>query len=108
MHAERLHQLRRGWLPGLPVGMTPADLLTAERCLPDDPPESPRIPPVPADWAGLDHSSDDQPCEDRSCVDQPCVDDTEPAQTSALERHLERRLALAGLTANRAAGRVAA
>ena len=72
----QLHDLRRGWLPGLPVGMTPADLLTAERCLPDDPPESPHTPPAPPDWACLDHAR------------------AAPA-VSALERHFERRLALA-------------
>ena len=33
MDAERLHQLGRGWLPGLPVGMTPADLLGADICM---------------------------------------------------------------------------
>ena len=79
---ERLHDLRRGWLPGLPVGMTPADLLTAERCLPDDPPESPHLPAAPSDWARLDPPPDEL---------RPVA----PPSGSPLEQHLERLLALA-------------
>ena len=77
---QRLHDLRRGWLPGLPVGMTPADLLGAEHCLPDDPPESPHTPPAPPDWADLDPAR------------KPAV---AVNSWSALEQHLERLLALA-------------
>ena len=59
LDADRLHDIGRGWLPGLPVGMTPADLITAERCLPDDPPESPHTPVAPPDWAALDDTGSD-------------------------------------------------
>ena len=59
LDADRLHDIGRGWLPGLPVGMTPADLITAERCLPDDPPESPHTPGAPPDWAALDDTGSD-------------------------------------------------
>lgn len=34
------HHLRRGWYPGLPPGMSLADLTRAEHHLPDDPPET--------------------------------------------------------------------
>lgn len=108
---ERLHDLGRGWLPGLPVGMTPADLVTAEHCLPDDPPESPTTPSAPADWARLDgarrdfgrsdHANHDHPCADQSSRDRWPVLSAASAPTgptsrpSALERHLERLLTLA-------------
>ena len=99
--AERLHDLRRGWLPGLPVGMTPADLLTAERCLPDDPPESPTTPSPPADWAGLDGASrrdlvPDDHADHADRADQTVhPDHADMSESSALERHLARQLALA-------------
>jgi hypothetical protein len=80
--AERLHDLHRGWLPGLPVGMTPADLALAEHRLPDDPPENPHTPPAPPDWARLDET-----------LDQTLT--AAPASASRLERHFERLLALA-------------
>ena len=102
---HRLHDLRRGWLPGLPVGMTPADLVTAEHCLPDDPPESATTPSAPADWVRLDRGSrdpvaDDHPDPDRTRLDHapviPASAPTHPTSwPSALERHLGRRLALA-------------
>lgn len=100
---ERLHDLRRGWLPGLPVGMTPADLLNAERCLPDDPPESPTTPSAPADWARLDHADPDLVAADHAETADTTPDRapapsalSDPASwPSALERHLERQLALA-------------
>jgi hypothetical protein len=106
LDAEQLHQLGRGWLPGLPVGMTPADLLGAEHCLPDDPPESPHTPSAPADWTDLDHHADHH--ADHSPGRRPAVPSFTAAAApsapmapsdptdwpSALERHLERRLAL--------------
>ncbi|KRF27107.1 hypothetical protein ASG91_11410 [Phycicoccus sp. Soil802] len=100
---DRLHDLRRGWLPGLPVGMTPADLLHAERCLPDDPPESPTTPSAPADWARLDHANSDFVAADHAEKADTSPDRapapsalSDPASwPSALERHLERQLALA-------------
>jgi hypothetical protein len=83
LDARRLRDLRRGWLPGLPVGMTPADLLGAERCLPDDPPESPHTPSAPPDSQAHAHPA------------APNRQDDRPPSSSALERHLERQLALA-------------
>ena len=54
-HDEQMAaDLRRGWFPGLPPGMSLADLALAEAALPDDPPESTALPTPPADWAGLD------------------------------------------------------
>ncbi|WP_457252418.1 hypothetical protein [Pedococcus sp. P5_B7] len=96
LHPERLHDLRRGWLPGLPVGMTPADLLSAERCLPDDPPESPTTPPAPADWAGLHHGGHADDSTDHGPAVRAASSPSDPTPwPSALERHLERQLALA-------------
>jgi hypothetical protein len=60
--------------------MTPPDLLGAEDCLPEEPPESPHAPFGPPDWANLDPAR------------EPAVAVT---SWSALEQHLERRLALA-------------
>ena len=96
LHPGRLHDLRRGWLPGLPVGMTPADLLSAERCLPDDPPESPTTPPAPADWAGLHHGGHADDSTDHGPAVRAASSLSDPTHwPSALERHLERQLALA-------------
>ena len=54
-HDEQMAaDLRRGWFPGLPPGMSLSDLALAEAALPDDPPESTALPTPPADWAGLD------------------------------------------------------
>ena len=85
---ERLHDLRLGWLPGLPVGMTPADLVRAEQHLPDDPPESLHTPPPPPDWESLD------PAATHTTTPTTTLG---PAATwsSRLESHLARRLALA-------------
>ncbi|WP_141776691.1 HNH endonuclease signature motif containing protein [Phycicoccus sp. SLBN-51] len=76
---ETGHQLRRGWYPGLPPGMSLADLATAEAQLPDDPPDPAlrseavvtAVPGPPSDWTELD--------QHRSKTRQP---------ESALERHL--------------------
>lgn len=64
--------------------MTPADLLGAEHCLPDDPPESLHTPSAPADWADLDHSVSSE---------TDTVPDPAPVAASALERQCERHLA---------------
>ncbi|SES02606.1 hypothetical protein SAMN05216199_1842, partial [Pedococcus cremeus] len=71
---ETGHQLRRGWYPGLPPGMSLTDLVTAEAQLPDDPPDPDgltTVPGSPSDWTGLD--------QHRSKTRRP---------ESALERHL--------------------
>jgi hypothetical protein len=48
------HELQRGWFPGLPIGMGIVELAAAERCLPEDPPESDHTPTPPHDWLELD------------------------------------------------------
>jgi len=80
--AEQLHQLRRGWLPGLPVGLTAADLIVAERCLPPEPTEHPHTPAAPADWEALDRI-------------WTVLDPAHPEPLSALERQWVSLLALA-------------
>ncbi|SDP24000.1 hypothetical protein SAMN04489867_1828 [Pedococcus dokdonensis] len=88
--ADRLHDLRRGWLPGLPIGMTPADLTDAEDRLPDDPPESPATPLAPPDWVDLDDARPwPPPGPHRDLVVESL------ASGSALEQQLAQLLALA-------------
>jgi hypothetical protein len=77
---QLLHDLRRGWFPGLPAGMSLADLVRAEAALPEDPPESESCPDPPQDWQDLDGSP---PPESGAVVG------------SALERRLSALIALA-------------
>ena len=71
------HDVRRGWLPGLPVGMSLADLARAESLLPDEPPPPDDGPPIPG-------------------MDQPAAQGVATAPgDSRLERHLAEVLALA-------------
>lgn len=53
------HHLRRGWYPGLPPGMSLADLTRAEHHLPDDPPETDHTPAPPPEWQTLDQQLPD-------------------------------------------------
>jgi hypothetical protein len=53
---QLLHDLARGWHPGLPVGMSVDELLAAEQLVPPDPPESGQVPEPPPDWVELDAS----------------------------------------------------
>jgi hypothetical protein len=85
------HDLRRGWYPGLPPGMSLADLTLAETQLPDDPPENPHTPDPPPDWQHLDqlqqaHLEDDQ---------RRLSADARSAVASPLERRLAHLIALA-------------
>jgi hypothetical protein len=59
------HDLRRGWFPGLPPGMSLADLVRAEREAPEEPPETDAVPDPPVDWQQLDLAG---------CVPDPPVD----------------------------------
>jgi hypothetical protein len=54
LDAQVLHDVRRGWHPGLPVGMSVHELVAAEQQLPPDPPDSDHTPTPPADWLDLD------------------------------------------------------
>jgi hypothetical protein len=80
------HDLARGWLPGLPPGMSLADLARAEAELPDDPPDPyldtgvSGAPHAPPDWQDLDHP-----------VDQPLTPPVTPG--SVLERACALRIA---------------
>jgi hypothetical protein len=73
------HDLGRGWLPGLPPGMSLADLVRAERAAPTDPPEPLAIPAAPDDWSALDVGANqvepEPPAEDD---DLPPTDDLRP------------------------------
>lgn len=44
----------REWLPGLPPGMSLADLAVAEAAQPDSPPDDGAVPEPPPDWCDLD------------------------------------------------------
>ncbi len=57
---ETAHHLRRGWYPGLPPGMSLADLTLAEHHLPDDPPDTGHTPDAPPDWQDLDQHLPEQ------------------------------------------------
>jgi len=81
------HHLRRGWLPGLPPGMSLADLTQAERHLPDDPPETDHTPGAPPDWQHLHPHLPDPPEPEPAPMTRP------PA--SVLESHFEHCLAKA-------------
>jgi hypothetical protein len=59
------HHLGRGSFPGLPPGMSLADLVRAEREAPEDPPEADAVPDPPVDWQQLDLAG---------CVPDPPVD----------------------------------
>ncbi|MGA8978983.1 MAG: HNH endonuclease signature motif containing protein, partial [Pedococcus sp.] len=88
------HDVRRGWLPGLPVGMSLADLDRAESLLPDEPP-----PPDEGQLADEGQLGDEWPPTD----EPPPADEwslapsTRPPapEASRLERHLTQVLALA-------------
>jgi hypothetical protein len=61
------HAFRSGWFPGLPPGMSLADLVEAELALPDEAPEQVNTPPPPDDWLSLDAVSDvdtEPPCSE--------------------------------------------
>jgi hypothetical protein len=93
--AEMAHELRRGWFPGLPVGMPLADLVLAEAALPEEPPEPEHTPAPPPDWQELDWQQLDclavtarAPTWNAAAGDG--LDDLSP-----MERHLAGLLALA-------------
>ncbi len=95
---ETAHHLRRGWYPGLPPGMSLADLTLAEHHLPDDPPDTGHTPDAPPDWQDLDQHLPDIPVTDRDAwglVQHPGMMPPGAAVASVLERHFERRLAQA-------------
>jgi hypothetical protein len=52
--------LGREWLPGLPPGMSLADLAVAEAAQPVSPPDHAAVPHPPADWADLDRAELDR------------------------------------------------
>jgi hypothetical protein len=100
------HDLRRGWVPGLPPGMSLADLALTEAQLPDDPPETGHTPDPPPDWQTLDWQTLDRQTFDRQAHDESapeCAHDESTPPTSltsltspsALEQHFEHLLALA-------------
>ncbi|MEO7378020.1 MAG: hypothetical protein ABI074_15285 [Nakamurella sp.] len=77
------HDVRRGWLPGLPVGMSLADLIRAEAMLPEEPPH-PDDEPSPASTV-----------PSASTVLSASTIRQDTAGASRLERHLTELLALA-------------
>jgi hypothetical protein len=83
---ETVHHLRRGWCPGLPPGMSLADLIEAEDAQPDDPPETDHTPHAPPDWRDLDQYLPGSESE---------VPIRESEAESVMERHVEDLLALA-------------
>jgi hypothetical protein len=105
------HDLGRGWFPGLPPGMSLADLVGAEREAPEDPPEADAVPHPPVDWQQLDLAGGDpdpptggqrpdQPA-DRQQLDRAATDGQHlrvgppVSDLSVLESHIASRLALA-------------
>lgn len=96
---QLLHDLRRGWFPGLPAGMSLADLVRAEAALPEDPPESESCPDPPQDWQHLGHPIPSERTRERSRHVGPAqlgpgqLDEAVPA--SPLERRLSELIALA-------------
>jgi hypothetical protein len=100
---EAAHDLRRGWVPGLPPGMSLADLVLAEAALPDDPPDDPpdtdHTPNPPPDWQALDRPDSDchppDQLSDDECADDESMPLTTLTRPSALERHYEHLLSLA-------------
>ena len=82
--SETTHHLQRGWIPGLPVGMTMNELAEAELAAPDDPPEPVRTPGEPPDWACLGEPTDLGPPGTLT-----------PPATTPLERACAKLLALA-------------
>lgn len=92
---DTAHHLRRGWYPGLPPGMSLADLTLAENALPDDPPETAHTPEPPPDWQALDQHLYDALADEASPTDPAPIIRLSPPTTSRLERHLEHLLAQA-------------
>ena len=65
---DTAHHLRRGWYPGLPPGMSLADLTLAEHHLPDDPPDTGHTPQPPPDWQALDQHQPGKTARHWICV----------------------------------------
>jgi hypothetical protein len=80
---ETAHQLRRGWYPGLPPGMSLADLVTTEAELPEDPPDPDLHPAIDHDVAV---ASTAEPPSDWTDLDRHRA--KKPQPVSRLERHL--------------------
>jgi hypothetical protein len=82
---EVAHHLRRGWVPGLPPGMSLADLALTEAALPDDPPDGDVTREPPPDWQALD----------RQALDAYLPEPVSIRAGSVLERHFDHLVALA-------------
>ena len=93
LDAQLVHDLARGWYPGLPRGMSLAALVLAEASLPDEPPEAIDVPAPPGDWRELDDLAPRGTDEAAPTWDEAVGDDLE--DLSPLERTLAARLALA-------------
>jgi hypothetical protein len=79
------HDLRRGWVPGLPPGMSLADLALTEAALLDDPPDADVTPEPPPDWEALDWKAPDAYLPEPVSI----------RAGSSLERHFDHLIALA-------------